>query len=124
MKEVLAVIRIGKMNETKRALINAGISSMNAKDCYGRGKGFVEVRYLGSDKIEFEEHMDDPAFAGTLIPKRQISIVVPDSLVSVVVKTIIEANRTGKPGDGKIFVLPVADSYRIRDGEHGDETLD
>ena len=124
MKEVMAVIRIGKMNETKRALVNAGISSMNAKDCFGRGKGFLEIRYIGSDKIEFEEHMDDPALAGALIPKRMISIIVPDSLVSVVVKTIIDSNKTGKPGDGKIFVLPTMDSYRIRDGEHGDETLD
>jgi nitrogen regulatory protein PII 2 len=124
MKEVMAVIRIGKMNETKHALINAGISSMNAKDCFGRGKGFIEVRYLGSDKTEFEEHTDDPALAGALIPKRMINIVVPDPLVSIVVKTIIDANKTGKPGDGKIFVLPVTDSYRIRDGEHGDETLD
>jgi nitrogen regulatory protein PII 2 len=124
MKEITAVIRIGKMNETKRALVNAGISSMNAKDCYGRGKGFVEIRYLGADKTEFEEHMDDPSLAGALIPKRMINIVVPDSLVPVVVKTILDANRTGKPGDGKIFVSPVTDSYRIRDGGQGDETLD
>ena len=124
MKEITAVIRIGKMNETKRALVNAGISSMNAKDCFGRGKGFMEVRYLGADKTEFEEHMDDPALAGALIPKRMINIVVPDSLVPIVVKAIIDINRTGKPGDGKIFVSPVMDSYRIRDGEHGDETLD
>ncbi len=53
-----------------------------------------------------------------------ISVVVPDKLVKKVVSTIIEVNKTGKAGDGKIFVLPVDESIRIRTGETGDETLD
>ncbi len=124
MKEVMAVIRIGKVNQTKRALINAGISSMNAKECFGRGKGYLEIRYLGLEKQEYEERMDDPDSGSRLIPKRCISVVVPDSLVSIVVKTIIDTNKTGKSGDGKIFVVPVLDSYQIRSGDHGDATLD
>ncbi|MCI1209613.1 MAG: P-II family nitrogen regulator [Treponema sp.] len=124
MKEVMAIIRIGKVNQTKRALIDAGISSMNAKECFGRGKGYIEIRLLGLEQQEYEEHMDDPDSGSHLIPKRLISIVVPDSLVSVVVGAIVSVNKTGKSGDGKIFVMPVMDSYRIRSGDHGDETLD
>ena len=53
-----------------------------------------------------------------------VSVVVPDKLVKKVVETIIETNRTGKSGDGKIFVMPVMESIRVRTGETGDETLD
>ena len=59
-----------------------------------------------------------------LIPKRMLSIVLPDALVSTVVKTIISTNKTGKSGDGKIFVMPVMDSVRIRTGENGNTVLD
>jgi nitrogen regulatory protein PII 2 len=59
-----------------------------------------------------------------LIAKRFISIVVPDELVEKTVKTIIETNQTGNPGDGKVFVLPVMNSIRVRTGEEGAQTLD
>ena len=59
-----------------------------------------------------------------LIPKRLITIVVPDNLVKKTVEVIIKANQTGKPGDGKIFVLPVLESYRVRTAESGDKVLD
>ncbi len=59
-----------------------------------------------------------------LIPKRVFFVVVPDNLVPKTVQTIIDVNRTGKSGDGKIFVLPVADSIRVRTGESGDLVLD
>jgi nitrogen regulatory protein PII 2 len=124
MKEVLAIVRMNKMNQTKRALSDAGITSLHAKDCLGRGKGIVEVLQLGGAEQEYEEKMAELGNVGRLIPKRMISIVVPDKLVKKVVDTIIATNKTGKSGDGKIFVMPVLESIRVRTGETGDETLD
>jgi nitrogen regulatory protein PII 2 len=97
---------------------------MHAKDCLGRGKGLVEILQLGGAEKQYEEKMEELGNVGRLVPKRFISVVVPDRLVKTVVRTIIAENRTGKSGDGKIFVMPVMDSIRIRTGEHGDETLD
>ena len=124
MKEVMAIVRMNKMNQTKRALSAAGITSLHAKDCLGRGKGIVEMLQLGGAEQEYEEKMAELGNAGRLIPKRMATIVVPDRLVKKVVDTIMETNRTGKSGDGKIFVMPVTDSIRVRTGETGDETLD
>jgi nitrogen regulatory protein PII 2 len=72
----------------------------------------------------YEEAISQLGSSQRLIPKRFISIIIPDSLVATVVNTIISVNKTGKAGDGKIFVLPVEDSIRIRTGESGNETLD
>ncbi len=124
MKEVMAVVRMNMINQTKRALSAAGITSMHAKDCLGRGKGLVEMISLGGAEKQYEEKIQELGNAGRLIPKRMISVVVPDKLVKKVVDTIISTNKTGKSGDGKIFVMPVSDSVRIRTGETGDETLD
>jgi len=124
MKEVMAIVRMNKINQTKRALSAAGITSLHAKDCLGRGKGVVEMLQLGGAEKEYEERMNELGNAGRLIPKRMLSVVVPDKLVKKVVNTIIETNKTGKSGDGKIFVMPVMESIRVRTGETGDETLD
>ena len=124
MKEVMAIVRMNKINQTKRALSGAGITSMHAKDCLGRGKGIVEIHLLTGVDHEYEEKMDQLGNGGRLIPKRMISVVVPDHLVKKVVDTIIKENQTGKSGDGKIFVMPVSDSIRVRTGERGDEALD
>ncbi|OIP52534.1 MAG: P-II family nitrogen regulator [Fibrobacteres bacterium CG2_30_45_31] len=124
MKEVMAIVRMNKINQTKRALSGAGITSMHAKDCLGRGKGIVEIHLLTGIDHEYEEKMDQLGNGGRLIPKRMISVVVPDHLVKKVVDTIIKENQTGKSGDGKIFVMPVSDSIRVRTGERGDEVLD
>ncbi len=124
MKEVMAVVRMNMINQTKRALSAAGITSMHAKDCLGRGKGLVEMISLGGAEKQYEEKIQELGNAGRLIPKRMITVVVPDKLVKKVVDTIISTNKTGKSGDGKIFVMPVSDSVRIRTGETGDETLD
>lgn len=124
MKEVMAIVRMNKINQTKRALSAAGITSLHAKDCLGRGKGLVEMLQLGGAEREYEEKMSELGNAGRLIPKRMITVVVPDKLVGKVVSTIIETNKTGKSGDGKIFVMPVMESIRVRTGETGDETLD
>jgi nitrogen regulatory protein PII 2 len=124
MKEVMAIVRMNKINQTKRALSDAGITSMHAKDCLGRGKGIIEIHLLSGAEHEYEEKMEQLGNGGRLIPKRMISVIVPDKLVKKVVQTIIAANQTGKSGDGKIFVMPVSDSVRVRTGERGDEVLD
>lgn len=120
----MAIIRIDKINKTKDALMSVGISSMHVKDVLGRGKGLVDMLRLdGAEKL-WEEKMEELGSVGRLIPKRKISIIVPDKLVQKVVKTIITTNQTGKSGDGKIFVMPVTNSIRVRDAQVGEETLD
>jgi nitrogen regulatory protein PII 2 len=124
MKEVIAIVRMNKINQTKRALSKAGICSMHARECLGRGKGLVDLDILKGAEQGYEEAIALLGNSQRLIPKRMISMVVPDKLVSRTVESIIAVNRTGKPGDGKIFVVPINDSVRIRTGESGDETLD
>jgi nitrogen regulatory protein PII 2 len=124
MKEVMAIVRMNKINQTKRALAAAGISSMHARECLGRGKGLVDLDLLKGAEQGYEEAIAQLGSSQRLIPKRMISVVVPDKLVKRVVSTVIEVNQTGKAGDGKIFVLPIDESIRIRTGEVGDETLD
>ncbi len=124
MKEIMAVVRMNKINQTKKALADAGISSMHARDCLGRGKGLVDLDVLKGAEQGYEEAIALLGNSQRLIPKRMITIVVPDKLVEPAVTAIISSNRTGKAGDGKIFVMPVSDAVRIRTGEAGDETLD
>ncbi|MDR0521852.1 MAG: P-II family nitrogen regulator [Planctomycetaceae bacterium] len=126
MKEVVAVIRVNMINKTKNALAEAGISSMHVKDVMGRGNGYLAVLEQSENDAErhWREQINEYASVGRLIPKRKISIVVPDHLVPKIVDTVIAVNQTGKSGDGKIFVCPVAESIRIRDGAAGTEVLD
>jgi nitrogen regulatory protein PII 2 len=124
MKEIMAVVRINMMNKTKRALADAGISSITAKDALGRGKGLVDFKLLEGAEKGYEEAIAQLGQSQRLIPKRIFTVIVPDKLASRTVKTIINVNQTGKSGDGKIFVLPVLDSIRVRTGESGDRVLD
>ena len=124
MKEIMAIIRMNKINETKKALVEAGISSMHARECLGRGKGLVDIQLLKGAEQGYEEAVSQLGNTQRLIPKRMITIVVPDGIVDRTIETIIAVNRTGKSGDGKIFVMPIFDSVRIRTGEKGDEALD
>lgn len=124
MKEVLAFIRQNKMNVTKRALSDAGISSLHARECLGRGKGMVDFGVLKGAEQGYEEAISQLGQSQRLIPKRMLSIVVSDELVETTVETLIRANQTGKSGDGKIFVMPVSEAWRIRTGEDGDSVLD
>lgn len=124
MKEILAIIRMNMMGKTKDALIDAGVVSMNAVACLGRGKGLVNLSLLEGAEKGYEEAITQLGQGGKLIPKRSISIILPDKLVKKAVETIIRVNKTGKSGDGKIFVMPVMDSVRIRTGEKGQSTLD
>jgi nitrogen regulatory protein PII 2 len=124
MKEVVAFIRMNKINDTKKALAEAGIGSMNAKECLGRGKGLVDFKALAGAEKGYEEAIAQLGQSQRLVPKRMVTIVVRDKLVTKTVKAIITSNKTGKAGDGKIFVLPVAEAYRVRTGEDGDVVLD
>ncbi|MFZ5448534.1 MAG: P-II family nitrogen regulator [Thermodesulfobacteriota bacterium] len=124
MKEIMAIVRINMMNKTKKALAEAGISSITARDALGRGKGLVDITLLEGAEKGYEEAISQLGQSQRLIPKRIFFVVVPDKLVKKTVQTIVAVNRTGKSGDGKIFVMPVADSVRVRTGESGDQVLD
>jgi len=124
MKEVMAVIRMNMISKTKIALAGAGISSITARDCLGRGKGLVDLKLLKGAEKGYEEAISQLGQSQRLIPKRVLFIVVPDKMVEKTVKTIIKVNQTGKSGDGKIFVVPVLDSVRVRTGEKGNITID
>jgi nitrogen regulatory protein PII 2 len=124
MKEVLAVIRMNKMNHTKQALADAGIASFTARKVMGRGKGKVDYLLLQGAQQGYEEAISQLAPGPKLVPKRMLSLVVPDKSVPLVVKTIIAVNQTGHPGDGKVFVMPVREALRVRTGELNDVALD
>ncbi len=124
MKEIMAIIRMNMMNKTKKALSDIGISSMTAKEVLGRGKGLVDYNLLEGAEKGYEEAIAQLGQSQRLIPKRLLVVVVPDKLVKTTVSSIIEVNKTGKSGDGKIFVMPTHDSYSVRTGEGGDKVLD
>lgn len=123
MKEIIAVVRMNMMNRTKKALTEAGIDAFFAHEAQGRGKGFVNPAVLEGASQGYEEAASLLGEKGKLYPKRMITIVTKDDLVDDVVQTIIEANKTGKPGDGKIFVLPIGDAIRVRTGETGEKSI-
>lgn len=112
MKKIEAIIKPFKFEDVKEAVVLAGIQGMTVTDVkgFGRQKGHVEI-YRGSE-LEV-----------LLIPKIKIEVVVPDSLVEKVVKTIQEKAYTGGVGDGKIFVIPVEDAIRIRTNERGEQAI-
>ena len=123
MKEVLAVIRMNKMNDTKRALAEMGIGSLTARKVVGRGRGKVDYLLLKGAENGHEEAINQLGPGPKLIPKRMLTIVVTDDKVPDVVQTIIEINKTESPGDGKVFVLPLDDAMRVRTGETGDSAI-
>ena len=124
MKEIMAIVRINMMNKTKAALAEAGISSVTARDALGRGKGLVDLNLLEGAEKGYEEAIVQLGQSQRLIPKRIFFVVVPDRLVKKTVQTIMRVNRTGKSGDGKIFVMPLMDAVRVRTAESGDQVLD
>ena len=124
MKEVLAVIRMNKMNETKQALVDAGVSSFTARKVVGRGKGKVDFRMLQGAAAGHEEAISQFSPGPKLVPKRMLTVVVPEKLVPRIVQTILSVNSTGNAGDGKIFVMPIREAVRIRTGERDAAALD
>ncbi|NTV42787.1 MAG: P-II family nitrogen regulator, partial [Syntrophobacteraceae bacterium] len=98
MKEVMAIVRMNMMNKTKKALSESGVSSMTAKDALGRGKGLVDTTVLEGAEKGYEEAIAQLGQSQRLIPKRILSVVVPDKLVQKTVKIIMKTNHTGKSG--------------------------
>jgi nitrogen regulatory protein P-II 1 len=112
MKKIEAIIKPFKLDDVKEALTEIGVIGMTVMEVrgFGRQKGHTEL-YRGSEyTIDF-------------LPKVKLELVVADSVVSKVVETIIAAAKTGSIGDGKVFVLPVEESVRIRTGERGEEAI-
>lgn len=121
MKEVMAIIRMNMVNVTKTALANAGYPAFFCQKCLGRGKKGVDMRIaqtiLESDapmESTIGEHLSE---YHRLIAKRLFTLIVDDAQVEDVVKIIIETNQTGNPGDGRIFIIPIPETYNIRTGQ-------
>ena len=123
MKEVIAVVRINMMNQTKQALTDCGVDAFFAHEAHGRGKGFVNPQVLEGAEQGYEEAASLLGEKGKLYPKRMVTAVVEDSQVACVVETIVNTNQTGMPGDGKVFIVPISDAVRVRTGEVGVKSI-
>ena len=112
MKKVEAIIKPFKLDEVKDALNEIGIQGITVSEIkgFGRQKGHTEL-YRGAEYVV------------DFIPKIKMEIIVSDDVVSKVVETIEQAAKTGRIGDGKIFVTPVEEVVRIRTGERGEDAL-
>ncbi|MDR1283006.1 MAG: P-II family nitrogen regulator [Opitutaceae bacterium] len=112
MKLIIAIIKPFKLEEVKEALATVGIEGMTVTEVkgFGRQKGHTEI-YRGSE------------YTVDFLPKVKIEIVVGDDVASRTVEAVGKAARTGKIGDGKIFVIPVDDAIRIRTDERGDSAV-
>ena len=112
MKKINAIIKPFKLNDVKDALHEIGVTGMTVTEVkgFGRQKGHTEI-YRGSE------------YTVDFLPKVLIELVLPDAQIEAVTKAIIKAAKTGKIGDGKIFVLPVEEAIRIRTEERADQAL-
>ncbi len=112
MKLIIAIIKPFKLEEVKEALAGIGIEGMTVTEVkgFGRQKGHTEI-YRGSE------------YTVDFLPKVKLEVAVRDDLTTKVVDTIVKNARTGKIGDGKVFVLPVEDVIRIRTDERGDAAV-
>lgn len=112
MKKIEAIIKPFKLDEVKDALNSLGIKGMTVTEVkgYGRQKGHTEI-YRGAEYVV------------DFIPKIKMEIIIPDEQVDQVVDAIVKVARTGKIGDGKIFVVPVEKIIRVRTGETGNEAV-
>jgi nitrogen regulatory protein PII 2 len=122
MKEIIAIIRPKKVGATRNALEQLGFPSITATAVTGRGRqhGIAgEVSMACSPELLT---MKGPG-GMKYVPKRFLSIVVQDSDVDEVVKTIIETNQTSQIGDGEIFVCPLDNAVRVRTNERGEEAI-
>lgn len=118
MKEIIAIIRMNKIQKTKNALVGIGCPSMTVNKVLGRGK--QRGLQLLQPEINPEEIRGREM---RYIPKRMISIIADDKWVDKIVRTIVKVNRTGEIGDGRIFICPIEDAIRIRTDERGIEAL-
>lgn len=106
MKLIKAIVRPNKVDDVKNALEKLHISGMTVTEVRGHGKqkGHTAI-YRGQE------------YNVSLLPKMEVEVVIPDTIADEAIKAIIEAARTGEIGDGRVFVIPVEASYRIRTGE-------
>ncbi|KUK73269.1 MULTISPECIES: P-II family nitrogen regulator [Methanobacterium] len=121
MKEIIAIIRPNKMAQTKDVLNALGFPAMTAQRVMGRGKQKAIIGEVSFD-IQNETLLKEE---GTMryIPKRLISLIVPDEDVSLIVEAIMRVNQTGQNGDGKLFVCPIDEAVRVRTDERGTKAL-
>ncbi len=112
MKKIEAIIKPFKLDDVKDALLEVGVHGLTATEVkgYGRQRGHTEL-YKGAEYVV------------DFLPKVKIEVAVPDELVAKAVDAIERAARTGKIGDGKIFILPIDEVVRIRTGERGADAL-
>ncbi len=112
MKKIEAIIKPFKLNDVKDALHEVGLQGMTVSEVkgFGRQKGHTEI-YRGSE------------YTVDFLPKIKIEMIVPDTLVAAATDAIIKSARTGKIGDGKVFVFPVEDAVRIRTEERGEKAI-
>ena len=112
MKKIEAIIKPFKLEEVKEALAEVGVEGMTVSEVkgFGRQKGHTEL-YRGAEYVV------------DFLPKVKLEIIVSDELATQVVETIERASRTGRIGDGKIFVMPIEEVVRIRTGERGANAL-
>ena len=109
MQLIKTIVRPNKLDEVREALEKLNLAGMTVTEVRGHGKqkGHTAI-YRGKE------------YDVSLLPKMQIEVVVPDNLVDDAVAAIIQAARTGEIGDGRVFVIPVEQSYRIRTGERSE----
>lgn len=112
MKKIEAIIKPFKLEEVKEALADLGIEGMTVSEVkgFGRQKGHTEI-YRGSE------------YTVDFLPKIKIEVVLTDPLVEPAVNAIVKAAKTGKIGDGKVFVSPIEEAIRIRTDEVGDKAV-
>ena len=112
MKKIEAIVRHFKLEDVKNALSEHGVAGMTITEVrgFGRQKGHTEM-YRGTE------------YAVDFVPKVKIEVVVADNDLKSAINTIVKAAQTGQIGDGKIFVVDLADTVRIRTGETGEEAL-
>lgn len=112
MKLIIAIIKPFKLEEVKAALSEIGVEGMTVTEVkgFGRQKGHIEI-YRGSE------------YTVDFLPKVKLEVIVPDEIVTKTVETIVKAAKTGKIGDGKVFVLGLEDAVRIRTEERGDAAI-
>ncbi|MGB0371457.1 MAG: P-II family nitrogen regulator [Opitutales bacterium] len=112
MKLIKAIIKPFKLEEVKEALSDIGIEGMTVTEVkgFGRQKGHTEI-YRGSE------------YTVDFLPKVMIDVAVADDVATKTVETIVKAAKTGKIGDGKVFVVPVEEAIRIRTDESGDGAI-
>jgi nitrogen regulatory protein P-II 1 len=112
VKKIEAIIKPFKLDDVKEALSALGVQGMTVSEVkgFGRQKGHTEI-YRGSE------------YTVDFLPKIKIELILPDGMISPAVDAIVQAARTGKIGDGKVFVSPIENAIRIRTDESGDHAV-